>query len=223
MVVESPLGEFHKFLTTFPGRLSRIPISKLQSNIAENSMSDIIEVPTLDATPENTSEYGLLIGTEVPNAGLTIPYYKGVVEEGANLPFQSRGGTVMRTARIHHRSSDNIWMERHMHMTQVFLGLGDAPLAMLLGKPNHEKGRQLPDLEDIRAFRFLPGHGIMLHIGTWHDFPLAIDKPVTVLTLNSPEVVEALASQKTADEMDRGDTYKINFEHHTGKVLRVGF
>lgn len=186
-------------------------------------MSEIVEVPTLDATAENTREYGIFIGTEVPNAGLTIPYYKGVVEEGANLPFQSRGGAVVRTARIHHRSPDNVWMERHMHMTQMFLGLGDAPLALLLGRPNHEQGRDLPDIETIRTFRFPPAHGIMLHIGTWHDFPLAVDQPVTVLTINSPEVIEALASQKTAAEMNRGDTYKINFEHHTGKTLRVGF
>ena len=186
-------------------------------------MSEIVEVPTLDATPENTGDYGLFIGTEVHKSGLSIPYYKGVVEEGANLPFQSRGGTVIRTARIHPRSPDNIWMERHMHMTQLFLGLGDAPLAMLMGKPNHQQRRDLPDVEQIRAFKFPPGHGIMLHIGTWHDFPLAIGRPVTVLTMNSPEVVEALASQKTPSELNRGDIYKINFEHHTGKILRVGF
>ena len=110
-----------------------------------------------------------------------------------------------------------------MHMTQVFVGMGDAPLAMLLGKLNHEQGHTLPDIENVRAFCFPPGHGIVLHIGTWHDFPLAIDRPVTVLTLNSPEVVEALASQKAAEEMDRGDTFKINFEHRSGKTLRVDF
>ena len=38
------------------------------------------------------------------------------------------------------------------------------------------------------------GHGIMIHQGTWHDFPLCVKEPVTVLTANSPEVVEALAS-----------------------------
>jgi hypothetical protein len=71
------------------------------------------------------------------------------------------------------------------------------------------------------TFVFPPGHGIMLHRGTWHDFPMAIDRPVTVLTANSEEVIAALTSQKDPDEMDRGDVYKIDMVRRTGKQLRV--
>jgi len=49
----------------------------------------------------------------------------------------------------------------------------------------------------------------MIHKGTWHDFPVAIRRPVTVLTYNSAEVVEALASMKEPGEMNFGDVYKI--------------
>lgn len=181
---------------------------------------DVILVPVVKATRENTAAYGQFIGTDVPAAGLAIPFYKGAVEEGHNLPFQCHGQAVVRTARIHPRSPDVVWLEQHKRMTQVFIGLGDAPLAMVLGKPSDTP---TPNLADVVCFVFPPAHGIMLHERTWHEFPLAVDRPVTVLTMNSAEVVEALASQAAPDEMDRGDVYKIDIKKRTGKTLRVTF
>jgi ureidoglycolate lyase len=182
---------------------------------------EIVDVPILEATRENVKDYGLFIGTDVPNAGLKIPFYKGSVEEGHNLPFVCTGNAVMRTARISRRPPEVLWLERHMDMTQLFIGLGDQPFAMVLGKPNHESGAKAPDLSEVKCFILPPGHGIMLHQGTWHDFPLCVKEPVTVLTANSPEVVEALASMAEAIEMDHGDVYKIEVKKHTGKILRA--
>ena len=177
-----------------------------------------VPIPVVRADRENIAPYGLLIDTEVPASGLSIPFYKGAVEEGYNLPFQYHETAVVRTARIHPRAAEVIWLERHRRMTQVFVGLGDAPLAMVLGKPNHAEGRESPDLDDLRVFVLPPGHGIMLHDGTWHDFPLAIERPVTVLTMNSAEVVQALASQSSPAEMDRGDVFKLDVAHRLGVV-----
>jgi ureidoglycolate lyase len=180
--------------------------------------AETVEVPIIQATRENTADYGLFIGTDVPNAGLTIPFYKGAVEEGHNIPFVCSGQAVIRSARIHKRPPEVTWLERHMDMTQLFIGLGDQPFAMVLGKPHQD---ELPHIDDVRCFVFPPGHGIMLHMGTWHDFPLAVDKPVTCLTANSPEVVVALASQKEPAEMNTGDVYKIHVATRTGKQLRA--
>lgn len=179
------------------------------------------KIRVVRATPENIAEYGMFIGTDVPNAGLTIPFYKGTVEEGQNLPFVCHGKAVVRTARIHPRSGDIKWMERHMRMTQLFIGLGDSEMAMVLGKPNHAAGKNEPDAEDIVGFIFPAGHGVMIHAGTWHDFPMSTGKPVTVLTMNSEEVVEALKSQPEPAEMDRGDVYKIAYADRTGINLTV--
>jgi len=186
----------------------------------ENSLR-IMEAPVVRATKENTVEYGLFIGTDIPNSGLTIPFYKGSVEEGHNFPFECAGSAVVRSARISRRDGNVVWLERHMKMTQLFIGLGDQPFAMLLGKPNHESGENVPRLEDLLCFVFPPGHGIMLHKGVWHDFPLAVKDPVTCLTMNSPEVVEALAGMKEPAEMDHGDVYKIDIKKRTGVTLLV--
>lgn len=182
---------------------------------------DVVDIPIVDATRENISEYGLFIGTDIPNDGLSIPFYKGSVQEGHNLPFQCTGSAVIRTARISKRAQEVTWLERHMDMTQLFIGLGDQPFAMVLGKPNHEAGKDVPDLDTVKCFILPAGHGVMIHKGTWHDFPLCVKEPVTVLTANSPEVVEALASMSGANEMNHGDVYKIDIKKHTGKVLRA--
>ena len=184
---------------------------------------DHVDVPLVDATPENTAAYGLMIGDSVHRPGLSIPFYKGSVEEGENLDFVYNERAVVRTARISHRSPEITWLERHVRMTQIFVGLGSSPFAMVLGKPNLESGAKLPDLDDVVAFRIPPGHGIMIHRGTWHDFPMAFENPVTVLTMNSEEVVKALAAAKEPADMDDGDVYKIDIARHTGKTLRVPF
>lgn len=183
---------------------------------------NFVEVPLIDATPENTADYGLLIGDSVHQPGLPIPFYKDSVEEGQNLDFIYHQRAVVRTARISHRSPEIVWLERHTRMTQIFVGLGCTPFAMVLGKPNLEA--DLPVLEDVVAFRIPPGHGIRIHRGTWHDFPMAFSgQPVTVLTMNSEEVVQALAAAKEPADMNSGDVYKINIAKHTGKTLRVPF
>src|SRR4051812_26020628 len=107
-----------------------------------------VRVPVVDATRENIADYGLLIGLDVPNAGLAIPFYKGSVIEGHNLPFVCNGRAVVRTAQIHKRANEVRWLERHMRMTQLFVGLGDAPFVMVLGKPTHKSGASAPDLDD---------------------------------------------------------------------------
>ncbi len=189
-------------------------------SLAEQSLT----IPLVEATEESLQDYGILIGEKVHRPGLSIPFYQGSVEEGQNLDFVYSGKAVIRTARISHRASEITWLERHIHMSQIFVGLGCTSFVMVLGKPNHTKGETVPRLEDVQAFQIPAGHGVMIHVGTWHDFPMAFpEKPVTVLTMNSTEVVEALASAKTADEMDEGDVYKIDVRRRTGIVLRVPF
>lgn len=180
------------------------------------------DVPFFDATQSSIAGYGVLIGAAVHKPGLAIPFYPSV-EEGENLDFSYHERAVVRTARISKRSSELRWFERHMRMTQIFIGLGDQPFVMVLAKPNHAEGGRLPDFSSMVAFRIAAGHGIMIHRGTWHDFPMAIQEPVTVFTVNSEEVVKALCAVPAPQEIDDGDVFKIDIVARTGRVPRVPF
>lgn len=184
-------------------------------------MTPIRALPVVAASSQALDGYGFFIGTTVTNPGLGIPFYQGAVEEGHNLPFACEDRVEIRTARIHPRPGRVRWLERHLDVTQVFIGLGDAPFAMVLGLPNHERGARLPDLPDLRCFAFPAGHGIVLAPGTWHDFPFGFDRPVTCLTINSAEVVTALTAVEEAGEMDGGDVFKIDVTRRLGVDLRV--
>ena len=178
---------------------------------------EFIDLPLVHASAQNVTDFGLFVGTDVPNAGLTIPFYKGSVEEGHNIPFECHGRAVIRTARISRRAPEVTWLERHLRMTQLFVGLGDQPFAMVLAPPSEAE----PDLQAARCVVFPPGHGILLHKGTWHDFPLCVDQPVTCLTANSEEVVAALAAMKEPVEMKHGDVFKIDIGARLGRRLRA--
>lgn len=180
--------------------------------------------PNIKATPDSVREYGLLISEDVSGIRLPIPFYDHV-DEGRNIPFEYNGRAVMRTARVHPTDKPVRWLERHMRMTQFFVGLGSAPFALVLCKPTQEQtmGDALPDLNTLVCFVFDPGTGFLLHKGTWHDFPLAISQPVTCLTGNSDEVINALISVKEPREMNEGDVYKVSVPDRLGFLIRVRF
>lgn len=177
-------------------------------------------IPVIPATEETIAPFGMLLSPNVLKPGLPIPFYQGSVEEGANLDFVCNGRPVIRTARISYREPEVIWLEHHKILTQVFIGLGNIPFVMVLGEPTSES---VPDLTRVKAFYFPGGHGVMLWQKVWHDFPLAVSEPVTIFTINSEEVVDALASQPVPQDMATGDVYKLHVKTHTGKTIRVSF
>ncbi len=170
----------------------------------------VLNVPLIKATAENTAPFGLYLGSEVPNSGLSIPFYKGSVQEGYNFNFEYHEKAVIRSARIMQRNPQLDWLERHLRLTQLFIPLGAKAFILVLAPPNHQEGKFLPDLDQVKAFIFEPGVGFLLKAGTWHDFPFAAEDEVTILTANSVEVVEALASCPGPNELFAGDVHKIN-------------
>jgi ureidoglycolate lyase len=179
-----------------------------------------IELPVRDITVEEIQPYGIYLGQEVHRAGLSIPFYTAI-EEGHNLPFEYRDKAVIRTARISQRPLHVKWLERHLHLTQLFLALGTSSMIVVLGTPTHATGAITPDLKSLKAFRIKGGHGILLWQGTWHEFPFAVDTRVTVLTANSAEVVDALARVAKPQAMDDGDVYKIDVAETLGVSIKM--
>ncbi len=181
----------------------------------------IWRLPLVRATYENTAIFGTMLGSEVPESGLSIPFYKGSVQEGYNFKFEYREQAVIRSAKIMQRNPQLDWLERHLHLTQLFQPLGAKAFILVLAPPNHAEGKQVPDLDKIQAFIFEPGVGFLLNLGTWHDFPFAATDEVTILTANSAEVVVALASCDGPRELFAGDVHKINIPTRLGVRLVV--
>ncbi len=185
------------------------------------SQTQVLKIPVINATPENVKPYGHLLGDDVSKPGLGIPFYQERVIEGENIDFTYRGTATFRTAKIMPGYPTIMWLERHMHMTQMFIALGQSPFIMVLATPNHDSNENLPDLNKVQALRFPAGHGLLLHLGTWHDFPIACDQPVVILTANSDEVVTALTEMKEPAEMNQGDVYKINLPKRLGYEIQL--
>jgi len=181
----------------------------------------IHNVPLIKATPENTAEFGLYLGSEVPESGLSIPFYRGSVQEGHNFKFQYHEQAVIRSAKIMERNPQLDWLERHLNLTQLFVPLGTKGYILVLAPPNQDEGKQVPDLDKVVAFLFEPGVGFMMHLGTWHDFPFAAEDEVTILTANSAEVVVALATCDGPRELFAWDVHKINVPARLGVRLTV--
>ncbi|BDA73764.1 hypothetical protein CAL7716_079300 [Calothrix sp. PCC 7716] len=186
------------------------------------SQTKTLTIPVIDATQENIKPYGYLLGDDVSKPGLGIPFYQERVIEGENIDFSYRGTATFRTAKIMPGYPNIIWLERHMHMTQMFIALGQSPFIMVMAPPNHDNDNQsVPNLNEVKALRFPPGHGLLLHLGTWHDFPIACETPAVILTANSDEVVTALSEMKEPGEMNQGDVYKISLPKRLGYEIQL--
>jgi len=183
------------------------------------SSESVVDLPVVDATSENVAPFGVLITDEV-RPDLDIPYYRGRVVEGGDVGFRYRGRASLRTAKVLPGDAPEVaWLERHLALTQLFIGRGSSPFVMVLAPPNHDAGGNLPDLAAASALRFPGGSALMLHLGTWHDFPIAVSEPVALLILNSEEVVDALHTAGRPRELDEGDVFKVSLPDRFGVTL----
>jgi hypothetical protein len=124
------------------------------------------QIPTC-SYEEIEDGYGTFIGVSSAkkHQGLAIPFYTNTVIEGKNFDFECHPPVTCRTAEIRFKpKKETLWLERHMHLTQLFMGLGGKePFLMVLGKPTHDRSdlteeqRNLPDLSTVKAFIIPPG------------------------------------------------------------------
>lgn len=183
------------------------------------SSESVVDLAVVDATPETVAPFGVLITDEV-SPDLDIPYYRGRVVEGGDVGFEYRGRASLRTAKVlPGEAAEVAWLERHLALTQLFIGLGRSPFVMVLAPPNHATGGTLPDLAAASALMFPGGTALMLHLGTWHDFPIAVNAPVALLIANSEEVVHALHTAGRPRELDEGDVFKVSLPDRFGVTL----
>jgi ureidoglycolate lyase len=164
------------------------------------------------ATASALAPYGALVGADPSRPARIGSFYGERVELWSPGPLVNDADVSLSVARVHPRPPEVVWMERHFKHTQTFIPLGGAPFIMVLGAPT---ATPHPDPATVRAFRFDGSSGIMLHIGTWHEFPFAAAGTADVVVLLRRETMNNLEVREN-DEAIGGDLEKRNLQARLG-------
>ncbi len=172
----------------------------------------IRRLPVESATPKSVAPYGTLVAADPARVPRTGVFYGDAVELWAQDRFVSDADTCLSVARVHPRPCEVVWMERHFKHTQTFVSLGGRPFVMVLGAPTPSSA---PDPADVRAIFFDGQAGFMMHIGTWHEFPFAIDQTTDMLVILRNETNRNLDVSEN-DEVEGDDLEKRNVRSRLG-------
>lgn len=169
-------------------------------------------LPLVDAAEVDLAPLGWLVGVH-ENADLgDANFYGGAVRVQNPGEFCSDDDTTLTVARVNPRPREVVWMERHFKHTQTFLPLGGLPYVVVLAPPTETA---LPDIENATAVRF-PGHlGFMMRIGTWHEFPFALEQPTDMVVILRNETNRNLDAKEN-DEAEGADLQKRNLRARLG-------
>ena len=122
------------------------------------------KLPALDITEKNFREYGQLI--------LPTPDGKVFDQEDAQLDLAS-GTPRFYIMSLKHRGRKFHRITRHVQCTQCLGSLAAKDWFLAVAPPNQE---QIPDIEQLSAFR-ISGHCFLkLALGTWHAGPYFDDE-----------------------------------------------
>ena len=172
----------------------------------------IRRLPVESATPKSVAPFGTLVAADPARSPRTGVFYGDAVELWAQDRFVSDADTCLSVARVHPRPCEVVWMERHFKHTQTFVSLGGRPFVMVLGAPTSGPA---PDPADVRAIFFDGQAGFMMHIGTWHEFPFAIDQTTDMLVILRNETNRNLDVSEN-DEVEGDDLEKRNVRTRLG-------
>lgn len=177
---------------------------------------DFRDLPLEDADAASIAPFGELLGVGRGRPSTRTRFYDDAVELVEKAPFRSDADTCLSIARVRPRPFEVTWMERHFKHTQVFLPLSREPYAVVLAPPTMA---ELPDLSQVRAFRFAGDCGLLMHVGTWHEFPFALRAPsdmVVILRNETNRNLDAIADGEAVGE----DLEKRNVRRRFGVTLR---
>lgn len=170
-----------------------------------------------DATAASIAPFGELLGVGCGRPTTRTRFYDDAVDLVEKAPFVSDADTCLSIARVRPRPCEVTWMERHFKHTQVFLPLNRAPFAVVLAPPT--PAGNLPELAAVRAFRFAGTCGLMMHVGTWHEFPFALDAPADMVVILRNETNRNLDAIEDGEAVGE-DLEKRNVRRRFGVTLR---
>lgn len=167
------------------------------------------------ATADNVQPFGGLVAA-LPGRSRGTRFYGDAVALYDAPIFQSDADTCLSLARIEPRPHEVTWMERHFKHTQAFLPLNGQPWAAVLAPPG---SGFLPDLAAARALRFEGNQGLVMHLGTWHEFPFAVGAPVELVVVLRNETNRDLERVEHGEAVGE-DLEKRNVVERLGARIR---
>lgn len=167
-----------------------------------------------DATPQAIDPYGRMVVAGGVGAR-TSSFYRDAVELWSPGEVRTDADACLSVARVHPRQREVVWMERHFKHTQAFIPMGGTPFVVVLAAPN---AKQVPDVTNVRAFRFDGSAGLLMHIGTWHEFPFALDRSVDLVVVLRNETNRDLDMIENGEAVG-GDLEKRNVRARLGLVF----
>ncbi len=186
---------------------------------AANPKPRIIDVPVRRATPEALAPYGQVIGHDPNVAPMPIDFYDGAARVRRVVDFRAEGVIEMPVVTLQRRPLEVRWMERHFKHTQAFVSLGAKPFIGCFAPPNDG---DLPDLDRVEAFLFDGSAGLMMHIGTWHEFPFALLDDTVLMVILTKAATDGLVKDNVIqDEAQGEDLDKKDLEARLGVRLAL--
>ncbi|MCC5861474.1 MAG: ureidoglycolate lyase [Gammaproteobacteria bacterium] len=165
---------------------------------AKSASLQVRRLRLVTATPEVIRPYGAWLGPRADIAPMPVDYYSGAVAMSRPVAFECSSRVEVSLTSLRQRPLEVHYLERHFQHTQTFIPLNGKPFIAVLAPPSEG---EMPDLDQVRAFRFDGTAGLCLDIGTWHEFPFPLDDDTHIVVLLSSQVTEDL-QQRAANGIE---------------------
>jgi len=171
------------------------------------------------ATPEALAPYGQILGAGTGASVGVSDFYEGAVAVSKPVNFKSDDDTELSLATLQPRTFEIKYLERHFKHTQTFIPLGGKPFVAVFGAPTDG---EMPDIDNLEAFRFDGQAGFTMHIGTWHEFPFALETDTNMVVILRNETTRNLSSENVKNDEAHGpDLDKKNLVQRTGTIFEI--
>ena len=173
---------------------------------------DIVRLKVARLSAEAFRPFGELLV-----AGDRDPDFSGISSVGWRSGFVSDSPSELMVYRSTYSGLQFSTLERHHHVTQSFIPLGDTPSVVAMAPPT--AGKHVPDPGDIRAFLLDGTAGYVLKAGTWHSpdrYPL-VENPADIVIITDRATQQELESNPSGpwertEAVDYADRFGIMFE-----------
>ncbi len=177
-------------------------------------MTETVRVLLAEPAEESAlAPFGWIIGPRASVPARPVPHYNG--ESRKPVPFAADGAVDFSVVTLNRRPPRVQFLERHFKHTQAFVSLGGKPFVAVFAPPGDG---DMPDLDRARAFHFDGDVGFCMKIGTWHEFPFALQDDTNMMVILTRETQANLEVFKDG-EAHGADLDKKNMLARTGTVL----